>query len=112
MKNTKIFVKTESKSYPIYFGNGLLGSTGKLIKKDMPGVKKICIISDKNLPLVLLKKLRKSLIKYNLKIYNLRSNENLKSFKVAKDLIENMLKKDSEEGISAFIEKRTPTWEE
>ena len=92
MKNTKIFVKTESKSYPIYFGNGLLGSTGKLIKKDMPGVKKICIISDKNLPLVLLKKLRKSLIKYNLKIYNLRSNENLKSFKVAKELIENMLK--------------------
>ena len=27
-------------------------------------------------------------------------------------MIENMLKKDSEEGISAFIEKRTPTWEE
>ena len=26
-------------------------------------------------------------------------------------MIENMLKKDSEEGISAFIEKRTPTWE-
>ena len=27
-------------------------------------------------------------------------------------MIENMLKKDSEEGIRAFIEKRTPTWEE
>ena len=27
-------------------------------------------------------------------------------------MIENMLKKDAEEGISAFIEKRTPTWEE
>jgi len=26
-------------------------------------------------------------------------------------MIENMLNKDSEEGISAFIEKRTPTWE-
>ena len=61
MKNTKIIVKTKSKSYPIYFGDGILNTTGKLIKKNLPNVKKICIISDKNLPFVLLKKLSKSL---------------------------------------------------
>ena len=33
MKNTKIIVKTKSKSYPIYFGNKILNKTGKLIKK-------------------------------------------------------------------------------
>jgi len=53
MKNTKIVVNTRSKSYPIYFGDGILNTTGALIKKNLPNVKKICIISDKNLPTVL-----------------------------------------------------------
>ena len=50
MKNTKLIVKTKSKSYPIYFGNNVLNTTGGLIKKHLPDVKKICIISDNNLP--------------------------------------------------------------
>ena len=46
MKNIKFIVKTKSKSYPIYFGNGILNTTGSLIKKNLVGIKKICIISD------------------------------------------------------------------
>ena len=65
MKNTEIIVNTRSKSYPIYFGNGIINTTGRLIHKNLPNVKKICIISDKNIPLVLLKQLSKSLKKYN-----------------------------------------------
>jgi len=57
MKNTKLIVKTKSKSYPIYFGNNILNTTGSLIKKNLVGVKKICIISDNKLPKLLLKKL-------------------------------------------------------
>ena len=91
MKNTKIVVNTKSKSYPIYFGDGNLNTTGTLIKKNLPNVKKICIISDKNLPLVLLKKLSKSLKKYNPKIYRLSVSEKIKNFKIAYQLIENML---------------------
>ena len=49
MKNTKLIVKTKSKTYPIYFGNNILNKTGWLIKKKLPGVKKICIISDNKL---------------------------------------------------------------
>ena len=41
MKNTKIVVNTRSKSYPIYFGDGNLNTTGTLIKKNLPNVKKI-----------------------------------------------------------------------
>jgi len=82
MKNTKIIVNTRSKSYPIYFGDGNLKTTGTLIKKNLPNVKKICIISDKNLPLVLLKKLSKSLKKYNPKIYRLSVSEKIKNFKI------------------------------
>ena len=46
MKNTKIVVNTGSKSYPIYFGNGILNIIGKLIKKNLPDTKKICIIQN------------------------------------------------------------------
>ena len=40
MKNTKLIVKTKSKSYPIYFGNNILNTTGGLIKKKSTWCKK------------------------------------------------------------------------
>ena len=92
MKNTKIIVKTKSKSYPVYFGDGILNTAGTLINKNLPNVKKICIIFDKNLPLVLIKKLSKSLRKYNLKFYRLPAREKTKSFKVAEKIIDFLLK--------------------
>ncbi len=92
MKNTKLIVKTKSKTYPIYFGNNILNKTGWLIKKKLPGVKKICIISDNKLPKLLLKKLTKSLKKYELKIYKLSANEKTKSLRMANKIIEQLLK--------------------
>jgi len=92
MKNTKIFVKTKSKSYPIYFGDGILYAAGKLINKNLPNVKKICVIYDKNLPLVLIKKLGKSLKKYNPKFYLLSVSEKTKNLKIAEKIIEFLLK--------------------
>ena len=92
MKNTKIVVKTISKSYPIYFGNKIINSAGALIQKNLPDVKKICIISDKNVPPIFLKKLSKSLKRYNTKIYRLTAIERTKSFKIAYRLIESLLK--------------------
>ena len=44
MKNTKIVVNTKSKSYPIYFGDGNLNTTGTLIKKNLPGIKKYALL--------------------------------------------------------------------
>ena len=75
-----------------YFGNNIISSTGPLIKKNLPNVKKICIIADKKLPLVLLKKLNKSLKKYSTKIYRLTAIEKTKSSKIAFQIIENLLK--------------------
>ena len=92
MKNTKIVVNTKSKSYPIYFGNQIVNTTGLLIRKNLPNVKKICIISDKKIPFKLLKKLSRSLNKYSLKIYRLSANEKIKSLKVANKIIEELLK--------------------
>jgi len=92
MKNNKLVVKTASKTYPIYFGNNFLSKIGVLIKKNLPEVKKICIISDKKLPKNLLKKLTKSLKNYNLLVYKLSTNEKIKSLIVANRIIENLLK--------------------
>ncbi len=92
MKNIKFIVKTKNKSYPIYFGNNILNTTGRLIKKNLVGVKKICIITDKNLPKLLLKKLIKSLRKYDLRIFKLTASEKTKSIKVVNKIIEKLLK--------------------
>ena len=91
MKNTKLIVKTRSKNYPIYFGNNILNKTGNLIKKNLPSVKKVCIVSDNKLPKLILKKLIKSLKKYELKIYKLPATEKTKSLKVANKIIEKLL---------------------
>ena len=39
MKNSKLIVKTKSKTYPIYFGNNILSTAGSLIKKNLPDIK-------------------------------------------------------------------------
>ena len=93
MKNTKIVVKTKSKTYPIYLGEKNLNTINGLIKKNLPEVKKICIVYDKNVPPKLLTELNKSLKKFKLKFYKLSANEKMKNLTVANNIIENLLKR-------------------
>ena len=92
MKNTKLIINTKSKSYPIYFGNYIFTKIGFLIRKNLPEVKKICVICDSKLPKELVEKLIKSLNKYEIKIYKLSANEKSKNLFVANTIIENLLK--------------------
>ena len=92
MKIIKLNVKTKTKNYPIYFGNNILNKTGKLIKKKLPGVKKVCIISDNKIPKKLLIQLLKSLKNYDIKLFKLTANEKNKSLSVANKIIEHLLK--------------------
>ena len=92
MKNNKLIIKTKSKIYPIYFGINILNKTGKLIKKNLPDVKKIYIICDSKLPKILLNTLIKSLKKYDIKIFKLKASEKTKNLNVANKLINNILK--------------------
>jgi len=94
MKNIKLIVKTKSKTYPIYFGNNILTKTGSLIQNNLTNVKKICIIADNKLPSKLLKKLIKSLKKYEIKVYKLTANEKTKNLKFANRIIESLLKQN------------------
>ncbi len=92
MSNTKIIVSTKSKSYPIYFGNNILSKVGSLLNKNLPNVKKVTIIADKKVPTILLRKLKKNLKKYKVKIYFFNVSEKIKNFNTAHKLIENLLK--------------------
>tara|TARA_Y100000590_G_scaffold237217_1_gene266996 strand:+ start:4120 stop:5226 length:1107 start_codon:yes stop_codon:yes gene_type:complete len=94
MKKTKLVIKTKSKNYPIYFGSNILNNTGKLVKKNLPEVKKICLIIDKKLPKNLHRKITISLKKYNLETYKFSASEKNKSFKMANKITENLLKKN------------------
>jgi len=91
MKTTKLIIKTKSKTYPIFFGNNILSQTGNLMKKNLPGTKKICVISDNKIPNSFLKKLINSLNKYEVKVYKLNANEKTKSLRVANKIIEWLL---------------------
>ena len=94
MKSTKIIIKTKSKNYPIYLGDKIINYTGILIKKNLPSVKKICILYDKKLPNVFLRNLTKSLKKYEIFTFKLASSEKIKTFKVAYKITEKLLKKN------------------
>ena len=94
MKNIKLIVKTKSKNYPIYFGNNILHTTGILIKKNIPNVKKVCIITDIKIPNIFLKVLIKSLKSFDVKIYKLSVSEKTKSLNVANKIIEKLLKEN------------------
>ena len=69
-----------------------MGITGKLIKKNLPDVKKICVITDKKIPSKLFKKLINSIKNYDLNIYKLIANEKNKNINIANKIIENLLK--------------------
>jgi len=90
----KLIIKTKSKNYPIYFGNNTLKKTGKLIKKNLPDVKKICIVCDNKLPKKLLKKLLSSLKNYDIKIFKIFASEKNKSLIVANKIIQQLLKEN------------------
>ena len=94
MKTIKLNIKTKTKNYPIYFGDNILNKIGKLVKENLPDVKKICIISDNKLPKKLLSELLKSLKSYDIKLFKLSANEKNKSLSVANKIIEQLLKEN------------------
>ena len=94
MRTIKLNVKTKTKNYPIYFGDNILNSTGKLIKKNLPQVKKISIICDNKFPKNLSTKLVRSLKSYEVSLFKLSANEKNKSLTVANKIIQKLLKKN------------------
>jgi len=94
MKKIKLNIKTRTKNYPIFFGEKIINHTGKLIKKNLPTVKKICVIADNKIPKKILINLLRSLKRYDIKLFKLNANEKNKSLPVANKIIEQLLKEN------------------
>ena len=94
MKVSKIYVKNINTNYQIIIGNGVLGLLNKQLKKLCPKTKKIGLIFDKNVPKYFKNKIKKNLKSYKLLVYEFLPSENLKSFKKANNLLENLLKEN------------------
>ena len=94
MEKNKITIKSKNKVYPIYVGDKNIIKIRGLIEKNLATVNKICIISDKNIPFKIKRKLNQILKKYDLTIYDLKISEKTKSFSVANKIAEDLLKKN------------------
>ena len=91
MKKNKFIINTKSKNYPLYIGYNILGQTGNILKKNLPGVKKIAIISDNKIPKKIVNELKKSLKKYKISIFFLKSGEKSKNIKSVFSLVNSLL---------------------
>ena len=94
MKISKINVKNKNTHYKIIIGNGVIGLLGKEIKRLCPKSKKIALVIDKNIPYYFKNKIKKNLKRYKIIVFEFLPNENLKSFKKANNLLENLIKEN------------------
>ena len=51
-----------SRSYSVYIGSGLTGSVGEIVRRDVPGAKKVAVITDDTVAGLYLDKIRASLV--------------------------------------------------
>ena len=92
MKKTKLIVKTKDKKYNILIGKNLLKNTGLFINKEFKNIKKIGIITDSNVPKVLIKNIKESLKKFDIIVFVLKPGEKTKNFRTIDVLINWILK--------------------
>ena len=100
MKIHKIKVKNRETKYPIFIGSGALNLLRGQIKSTCPQTKKIALILDKNVPKQYKKKVKRALSNYKVYSKEYLPKENLKSFKEAGLLVENLLKNKFNRGDS------------
>ena len=98
MNVNKIFVKTESKTYPVFIGKDFLNNIDDIIKKNNLKFKKCIIIFDKNIP-----KKYINLLKFKIKnkdkvIFQFNSSEKNKNFKTVISILEKLFKNNFSRG--------------
>ena len=91
MAISEIKVKNQSTNYSIFIGSNIIKTLPKKIAVACPGAKKIALVVDKKIPKKFKNKLKKSLKKYEIHIFEYTVNEKLKSFLQVNKLAEKCL---------------------
>jgi|TARA_B110001452_G_scaffold267483_1_gene277576 3-dehydroquinate synthase len=91
MKTTKLKIRNLNSNYTIVVGKNILNQIPKQIKTLCPGVQKIALVTDKNVPKKFKIKLKHYLKKYNVFTFEYNVNEKFKSFVNVNKLVEKCL---------------------
>ena len=94
MTTSKIKVKNINANYSIFIGNNILSKLPVKIRLISPNAQKIALVVDKNVPKRFKNKIKKSLKKYKVYIFEYRVNEKFKSFKQVNNLVEKCLSRN------------------
>ena len=93
MSISKIKVKNINANYPIFIGNNILNRLPGKIKTICPGANKIALVVDKYIPKKFKNKIKKSLKRYDVFVFEYFVSEKFKSFKEVNGLVEKCLSK-------------------
>ena len=69
MKSIKLLVKTGNNKYPIIIGNNIINKFGIILKENLNNFNQCLVVTDKNVPKKLIKKILISLPKKEITIY-------------------------------------------
>jgi len=91
MKTQVIKYKDLNKNYSVIIGQNIIGMLPGKIKALCPKTKKIAVISDKNVPVIYKKKIKKGLKKYKVIFYEFNASEKSKSFSTVNYFLKKLL---------------------
>ena len=94
MKPIKLIIKTESQKYPILIGSNLVLKLQNLLNKNSIYFNQCLLVIDKNIPIKLVNKIKKSLARKKIFFYFLNANEKNKSQKTTLAILDILLKKN------------------
>jgi 3-dehydroquinate synthase len=94
MKPIKLKIKTKTQQYPIIIGTNLFLNISKIIKDNSLDFKKCLLIVDKNIPIKIVSKIKKSLNKKKLYIHFFKANEINKNINNVNKILDILLNKN------------------
>ncbi len=94
MKLIKLIVKTNSEKYPIIIGRNLISNLSQIFKKNSINIKRCFLVLDKNVPNRYVKKISKSLKRFEVYKFIYNASEKNKNQKNVNKILNLLLKKN------------------
>ena len=94
MKHIKLKIKTKTHEYPIIIGSNLIKNISKIIENNSLKFRQCLLIVDTNIPKTKVSRIKKSLNKKNLYVYNYKASEINKNMTFINKILDILLNKN------------------
>ena len=95
MKIKKIIIKTSQQTYPIYIGKNIINKLGFFLQKNSIKFQNCLVIIDRNIPKVMISKIKRSLKNKKVYFFPFTANEKNKNQKTINNILKLLLNKNS-----------------